>query len=142
MDGATPLISSASYEQQYDKKGYPVNKASRELSRESRRAMNDVLTTVGVCVEVDADGQKMTMNDRKRPSFDNTIVESVRKENELGLIVDDIDMMLVSLSDMFTIGLRQRLQVCEVYGIPKSISNTRLGIPLLFGDSHDSSNEE
>lgn len=124
IDGATPLIRNSSYEQQYDSKGYPVNNASRSLSRESRRAMNDVLATVGVCVGIGADGEKVTMNDRNKPSFDNTVVDSVRVENELGLMVDSIDIMLVSLSNMFTIGMRQRLQVCGAYSIPK-LSLTR-----------------
>lgn len=76
--------------------------------------MNDVLATVGVCVGVDADGQKRTINERSKPSFDRALIDSITTENEIGLVVDSADMILVSLANMSTIGLRQRLQVCQI----------------------------
>lgn len=108
----TPLVRTSHYEQQYDSRGYPENAASRGLTRQSRRAMNDILATVGVCVGVGADGHKMTINNQSRPSFDRAVIDSITVENEIGLVVDSADMMLVSLASMFAIGLRQRLQVC------------------------------
>lgn len=113
-----PLVRTYRYEQQYDGRGYPQNAASRELTRQSRRAMNDILATVGVCVGVDADGQKITINDRSRPSFNRAKIDSITTENEIGLVLDSADMMLVSLARMFTIGIRQRLQVCGLFRSP------------------------
>lgn len=114
----SPLIRTSPYEQQYDGRGYPQNTASGELTRRSRRAMNDVLATVGVCVGVDADGQKMTINDRCRPSFDRAKLDSITTENGIGLVLDSADMMLLNLASMFTVGFRQKLQVCETFGVP------------------------
>jgi len=116
----SPLVRTSGYEQQYDNRGYPQNAASSELTRQSRRAMNDVLATVGVCVGVDRHGQKMTINDRSRPSFDREKIDSITMENEMGLILDSVDMMLVSLASMIAVGFRQRLQVRKIVRCPVS----------------------
>lgn len=125
------LVRTYRYEQQYDGRGYPQNAASRELTRQSRRAMNDVLATVGVCVGVDAHGQKITINDRGRPSFDRAKIDSITTENEIGLVLDSADMMLVSLARMFTVGFRQRLQVCERFWCPFPLLIRGIDISLL-----------
>lgn len=73
--------------------------------------MNDVLATVGVCVGINTDGQKISMNDRGRPTFDRARLDAIVRENELGLLVDSADMALLSLANMSTAGFRHRLQV-------------------------------
>lgn len=110
----TPLAYSPAYQQKYDSRGYPENPASRATSRQSRRAMNDVLATVGVCVGINTDGHKISMNDRGRPTFDRAKLDAIVRENELGLLVDSADMALLSLASMSTAGLRHRLQVSRL----------------------------
>lgn len=108
----TRQVDSGPYRQQYDRKGYPENPASRFLSRQSRRAINDVLTTVGVCVGVDADGQIRPVHDGSIAALDKSKVAGVIRENEIGMLVGFVEAALDDLAGMCTIGLRYRLQVC------------------------------
>ena len=102
----------ASYQQQYDRKGYPENPTSRALSRQSRRAINDILTTVGVCVGVDADGQVRPVHDDvSLAALDKSKVTGIIKENEIGVLIGLAEALLDDLVSMWAIGLRFRLQV-------------------------------
>lgn len=105
-------MDSGPYRQQYDRKGYPENAASRALSRQSRRAINDVLTTVGVCVGVDADGQIRPVHDGSIAALDKSKVTGVIRENEFGMLVGFMEAALDDLAGMCTVGLRYKLQVC------------------------------
>ncbi|KAF6227240.1 hypothetical protein HO133_008682 [Letharia lupina] len=106
---------SGSYQQQYDRKGYPENLASRALSRQSRRAINDVLTTVGVCVGVDADGQIRPVHDGSIVALDKSKVTGVIRENEIGMLVGFTEAAVDNLAGMCTTGLRYRLQTFRFY---------------------------
>ena len=106
-------LGSGSYQQQYDRKGYPENSASRALSRQSRRAINDILTTVGVCVGVDADGQIRPVHNGSRAALDNSRVTGIIRENEIGMLVGLTEAALDDLAGACTAGLRYRLQVCR-----------------------------
>ncbi len=103
---------SASYQQQYDRKGYPENSASRALNRQSRRAINDILTTVGVCVGVDADGQVRPVHDGSIAALDKSKVIGIIRENEIGMLVGLMEAAIDDLTGMCITGLRYRLQVC------------------------------
>ena len=100
------------YAQQYDYRGYPENQASRAAARRSRRAQNDVLSTVGVCVGVDADGQptKLSPEGPKAQRAEKQEIESVMRENEIGLFIAAADNGLFHLAINFAYGLRNRLQ--------------------------------
>lgn len=101
-----------SYQQQYDRKGYPENPTSRALSRQSRRAINDILTTVGVCVGVDADGQVRPVHDNgSLAALDKSKVTGIIRENEIGVLIGLAEALLDDLASMWAIGLRFRLQV-------------------------------
>ena len=101
------------YQQQYDSSGYPENLESRALSRQSRRAQNDVLATVGVCVGVNAEGQPIQsqLDGLKKPVLDKSKIDAVVRENEIGLLVSSADNTLVSLASLYAVGFRHRLQV-------------------------------
>lgn len=101
------------YQQQYDSSGYPENLESRALSRQSIRAQNDVLATVGVCVGVNAEGQPIQsqLDGLKKPVLDKSKIDAVVKENEIGLLVSSADNTLVSLASLYAVGFRHRLQV-------------------------------
>lgn len=101
-----------SYQQQYDRKGYPENSASKALIRQSRRAINDILTTVGVCVGVDANGQIRPVHDGSIAALDKSKVTGIIRENEIGMLVGSTEAALDDLAGMCTTGLRCRLQVC------------------------------
>ena len=100
------------YRQQYDRKGYPENPASRALARQSRRAINDILTTVGVCVGVDADGDLRPIPDDSTSVLDKVKIAGVIRENEIGMLVGFIESTLDVLAGVYTLGLRCRIQVC------------------------------
>ena len=104
--------SSSGYQQQYDSSGYPENLESKALSRQYRRAHNDVLQMVGICAGVQAEGQpiKSQLDSQRKPTLDRSAVDAVVRENEVGLLVGSADMTLLYLSNMYTIGLRHRLQ--------------------------------
>ena len=105
--------SASNYHQRYDGSGYPENPESRALSRQSRRAQNDVLATVGVCVGVNADGQPIEsqLDSKRKPALDQNRLDAIVRENEIGLLVSSADTTLVSLASLYAVGLRHRLQV-------------------------------
>lgn len=104
------------YIQQYDHKGYPENLASRLLSRQSRRAQNDVLATVGVCV-VDERANLCAVppkqHTRNNQSIEKSRIRLIRRENEIGMSIAAADLGLFCLSSIFLLGLRHRMQVSQ-----------------------------
>ena len=104
-------VNSEVYQQQYDRKGYPENPTSRALSRQSRRAINDILTTVGVCVGVDADGQIRPVHDGSQAALDKSKVIGVIRENEIGILVALAEGIFDYLAGLWIVGLRYRLEV-------------------------------
>ena len=101
------------YVQQYDSNGYPVNPSSRSFARRSRRAQNDVLSTVGVCVGIDETGQPipaMSQNSMTL-SMERTKVKTVIRENEIGLFLAAADLGLLYVANNSIFALRNRLQV-------------------------------
>ncbi len=104
--------TSSAYQQQYDSSGYPENLESKALSRQYRRAHNDVLEMVGICAGVQTEGQpiKSQLDSQRKPTLDKAAVDAVVRENEVGLLVGSADISLLYLSNMCTIGLKHRLQ--------------------------------
>lgn len=113
-------MDSPDSQQRYNHRGYPINPESRGVARTSRRAQNEVLSTVGFCVGIRDDGSsvdtsrilaKASKNEKER-------VESVRKENEAGLLLGAASHGLMFLSVWWIMGLRNRLQVCAPVLLP------------------------
>lgn len=107
---SSPEASSSSYEQQYDRKGYPQNLLSEDLDRRSRRAQNDVLATIGVCVQ---EGQTVhgAPSGHNAISPDQSRIRSLIRENEIGLLISGFDLAFAGIATICAVGLRNRLQV-------------------------------
>ena len=111
---------SASYRQQYDRRGYPENPGSRALIRQSRRAQNDVLETVGVCINaevVDAADKSHGFGPNMR--LDRGKLRAVIRENTVGLSLSAIELPLVVLTSISLVGLKCRLSVSQSSSITK-----------------------
>ena len=82
------------------------------MSRQYRRAHNDVLEMVGICVGVQAEGQpiKSRLDSQRKATLEKSAIDAVVQENEVGLLVLSADTSLLYLSNMCTSGLRHRLQ--------------------------------
>lgn len=111
-----PVLQPVGSTQEYDRQGHPENSVSRDRVRQSRRAQNDVLTTVGVCVRVDK-GVKSLVTHGNDGDDDNLrpAISAIMKENEHGLFLSTTDWFLFSMSNMCLLGLRQRMQVFGFY---------------------------
>ena len=83
---------------------------SKGLMRQSRRAQNDVLTAIGVCVRVDKNGQPITNSKEDDPEL-SPALQATLKENDYGLFLATADWALFYLADLCLLDLRQRLQV-------------------------------
>jgi len=93
------------YEQQYDSRGYAENLASKELSRQSRRAQNDVLATVGVCVN------EKSLAKSNQATSEKSEIQQIMAENVDGLLLTTADSILLCSAIAWATGLKQRLQV-------------------------------
>lgn len=113
VDAPSP-DSPNSFRQRYNQRGYPINPDSRALSRTSRRAQNDVLSTVGICVGVHEDGRPAAapFTIAKASNFEAAKIDEVRNENEIGLIMSAASQGAFFFSIWWIAGLRNRIQVC------------------------------
>ena len=115
IDEARDQTSSGpvGYIQHYDVRGHPENSSSRSAARRSRHAQNDVLATVGVCVNVDKNGKLVTASALDL-SFENKRLENLHEiasENLIGIWLG-IAVNLVHYSSTFFVeGVRERLLV-------------------------------
>ncbi len=100
--------------QRYNARGHPFNPDSRALARMSVRAHNDVLATVGACVEVGPDvkfGDEGLGTLATMPKVDRERVDAVMTENELGLIISTFDTCFVFLAQWAFVGIKFKLHV-------------------------------
>lgn len=120
--GASLPDSSNGFRQRYNPRGYPINPESRALARTSRRAQNDVLSTVGICVGVHEDGRPADAPSTlaKAAKHDTARIESVRKENEIGLLLSAASNGIFFLGIWWIGGVRNRLQVCVSLLLPST----------------------
>jgi len=117
---ATRIRETPVYQQQYNRRGHPENLASRELSRQSRRAMNDVLATVGICTGRNSFDYNPTVSERSKSSIDSAKLDDIGAENGIGLILDSVEQTLLSTVSVTIVGLRHRLQVSTIfYQLPR-----------------------
>ncbi|KAL9007115.1 MAG: hypothetical protein Q9188_000150 [Gyalolechia gomerana] len=112
LDYASPEPGSSLYVQQFDDRGHPQNPASRELSRASRRAQNDVLASVGYLAVSDQSipGPTVVPTTAYSRTRDQ-LYEETRDDTENGeLIAFGYGLASSLIHDRFTY-LRNRLQV-------------------------------
>ncbi|MCJ1471836.1 hypothetical protein MMC13_000477 [Lambiella insularis] len=109
----TIVDRSDDYVQHYDTRGHPENRASRSQARQSRRAQNNILETVGVCVSVDKHGRLVpasSISMAKEQSEMNGI-RSLINENENGFWLGSAEVAFFALSASCVAGLRLRVEV-------------------------------
>ena len=97
--------------QEYDGQGYKTNSHSKDLARQSRRAQNDILSTVNVCVRVDKNGLPVIASTK----MDRPRVNEIRKENSCGLLLGTADWCFFCLTNLCLVALRHRLQALSFY---------------------------
>ena len=110
--GTSSAGSRDEYHQHYNTRGYPENRDSRQLARRNRHAQNDILTTIGVCVSVDEEGQAQsnlppgakTPAERKQASV---IIE----EHWYGSMIGSISEMSAEAASLWILFLSKRMQV-------------------------------
>lgn len=104
------------YNQTYNSRGHPENLASRSLASRSRRAQNDVLSTIGVCAYVDENGKLVSSNGRNGPMSaaekEATLANIV--ENEVGFWIGAAGDIVSLVLTRFIVNLRMRLQVIKL----------------------------
>ena len=88
-----------------------MNPRSKDLARQSRRAQNDILSTVNVCVRVDRNGLPVVAGARKVKSP----IYNIRQENHCGLLLGTADWCLFCLASLSLVSLRHRLQSFSFY---------------------------
>ncbi|MCJ1405645.1 hypothetical protein MMC11_008874, partial [Xylographa trunciseda] len=119
--GPTNLATPGEYVQHYDTRGHPENRSSRSLARRSRRAQNDILTTVGVCVTVDKNGRRVPPASVSLESeqLERKRILSVISESEFGFWLGAAEGSLWPLLMNGFGALRLRLETFALYsGIP------------------------
>ncbi|MCJ1396024.1 hypothetical protein MMC18_008911 [Xylographa bjoerkii] len=119
--GPTNLPNPEDYVQHYDTRGHPENPSSRSLARRSRRAQNDILTTVGVCVTVDKNGRRIppTSISLENQQLERKQILSVISESEFGFWLGAAEGSLWPLLMNGLGALRLRLETFGTYsGIP------------------------
>ncbi|MCJ1287182.1 hypothetical protein MMC26_006530 [Xylographa opegraphella] len=115
--GRTNLTSPEEYVQHYDTRGHPENRLSRSLARRARRAQNDILTTVGVCVFVDKNGRRIPLpsEDPKNNQIRKNEILSVISESEFGFWLGAAEGSLWPLLMNGFGALRLRLETFGIY---------------------------
>ena len=99
--------------QTYNARGHPENATSRTLTRQGRRAQNEVLSTVGVCVYVDENGKVVANSDAgedaRQQQRETTL--AIIQENEVGLSLEVCDIFVHYAVTNFIDNIRKRIQV-------------------------------
>ncbi|KAL8739180.1 MAG: hypothetical protein Q9190_007875 [Brigantiaea leucoxantha] len=131
--------ASGSYVQQYDRCGHPINPVSRSLARQSRRAQNDILATVGVCTrpEQAIDPSQDSGERRTVPTAKTSKLANAMLENNIGLTLSLADLTEYHLLSWSTLGLLNRFQVGSLYA-----SNNGVQILSLAPDAMENSHKK
>ena len=107
-ENGTYVPSSEGYIQRYDCRGHPQNLASEYLREQSRRAQNSVSSLLNDYRDKIA--QQHENSNNKLP-IDPAELQTVRSENEIGLLILAGDQDLSLSTSLCLVGVRQRLQV-------------------------------
>lgn len=132
------IVSNTPYLQQYDRRGHPENPTSRALNRQSRRAINDVLATVGVCINVSTPGVSISTINEDKHAFDRSRINAIQNENSSGLLLNSADTISFTLAAWWAESFRQRLQVSSSTSSRSSYSLSAIaGFSLSCQDPFD-----
>ena len=106
--------NSSGYVQQYDIRGHPANPGSRANARQARRAQNDVLATVGVCISTDKCGRLAPASSTSlaNDSAESQKIRQIIRENEFGHWLSMSDDIAFYLLNSWLNCIWGRLQVC------------------------------
>ena len=101
------------YVQLYNIRGHPENPGSRTNARRARRAQNDVLATVGVCVSTDksAKSQLAAVTKSASDGPQTQKITQIIKENECGYWLSMSHDVASYVLQYWLVCLRDRLQV-------------------------------
>lgn len=101
--------------QEFNEKGYPVNKISDLRASRLRKAMNAVLVNVGVCYDTSngPDYQGAQVIKHLIAADDSARIEAVNVENEVGVTIATAEAGLSLFAGLCFLGLRQRVQVSQ-----------------------------
>ena len=117
IEGTEPVDEegrvSGDYVQQYNIRGHPENPGSRTNARRARRAQNDVLATVGVCVSTDksAKSQLAAVANSVNDIAQSQKITQIIKENESGYWLSMSHDVTCYVLQYWLVCLRDRLQV-------------------------------
>ena len=95
--------------QLFDERGHPTNLTSREFSRSMRRAQNEILSVVGVCVRDISKPHDTQMSSSFEP--DTGIIQRTARENMYGLMIQVAGAVMHCSITWWIDSLRQRLLV-------------------------------
>ena len=116
--------------QQYDARGNPESKASRDAARRSRRALNDILATAGICVPV-KDAKNFLEKRQNAIELERRNAEDF--EEDIGFWLQMVDSFAQWLVGHVLTGIRLRilvsifvtdLAVASTTDIPRRLSIT------------------
>ena len=112
-ENATVATGDGSRVQQHDDRGHPLNLVSRFEAREARRAQNNVLSTIGVCEGIDEGCNRVTgiKVSKARMTDDDSKVELIRRENEVGLALNVISSAVMAMIDSVPQSVRYKVEV-------------------------------
>ena len=101
------------YVQSYDLRGHPENQTSRANARRLRRAQNDILATIGVCVSVDKDGKLVPSSsiDSDKEERETKKLASIVSENEFGFWLSAAQAAALVLTSSAATCIRLRVEV-------------------------------
>jgi hypothetical protein len=102
---------SAGYIQRHDCRAYPQNFASHNLRKQSRRDRNNVLALFGVCTDHTGHVVRPLSEIKKLLPIDPAKIQTVRKENTLGMRIGITEQGLFALAGICLLGIRHRVQV-------------------------------
>ena len=102
------IPSSEGYVQRYDRRGHPQNLASEILREQLRRAQNSVSSTLN---DYRHKIGRLGENGNDKLPIDPAMIQAVRSENKVGMLVLFADHCLFFSTDICLVGIRQRLQV-------------------------------
>ncbi|MCJ1251174.1 hypothetical protein MMC30_008405 [Trapelia coarctata] len=110
--GQPGVAEEGEYVQSYDLRGHPENQTSRANARRLRRAQNDILTTIGVCVSVDKDGKLVPSSsmDSDKEEREKNKLASIISENEFGFWLSAAQAAALLLTSSCATCIRQDVE--------------------------------
>lgn len=96
------LVNADGYLQEYDTRGHPVNPNSKSLSKQLRKAKNDILSTMGIVVSGEDEAGSLREQQTSKLITD---------ENDYGLAMTTLDQVVMFVCPWWITALAARIQV-------------------------------